>query len=199
MSGFTPMVVAARTREAWLMGLAHSLSWGTVIGLGNWMPALFAESMGKTDSVQYAWVGALMMVMSCLGRFTGGAIILRIKPETVVWLSMSLIGLCYAALSFLHSPIAVMVAGLLTLWFASANFGAIFQVISYAVKPSAIGSLVGLVNFVANLGTIFITMICGWYKEETGSFSGAFIYIAALGLLAGWLNKLFLPSKQKRG
>ncbi len=193
--GFAPMLDVARTREAWLLGLAHALSWGTVIGLGNWTPALFAESMGESASAQYAWLGALLMLVSGLGRFSGGAIILKIRPLRVIWLSMFLIALSYLSLYAFPAPIVVVTAAVFTLWCASANFGAIFQAASYAAGPASLGSMMGLVNFVANLGAIIITMICGWFKEESGSFSGAFIYISVAALAAGWLTARFLRDR----
>ena len=194
-TGLDSVVAAGRTREAWLLGLAHALSLGTMLGLGGWTPALFAESLGSANSGEYAWFGALLMLVAGLARFAGGALLMRLPSIRVIWLSMVLLGAAYVALFMWPAPMVVMAVGIMAMCCATANFAAIFQVASHAVERSAMGSMIGLINFVANLGAIGITMACGWFKEETGSFSGAFVYIGLSAVAAGILHRLFLEKR----
>jgi ACS family D-galactonate transporter-like MFS transporter len=190
-----PIKVAFTAKESWLLGLVHSISWGTVIGLGNWTPSLYAESLGQSGSLQFAWLGVLLMLINAAGRLVGGLVIIRYRPVTIIWISMLSIAAAYLALYLINLPIVVVAAVVLAMWWASANFGAIFQVASYSVDHKYMGSMLGLVNFLANLGAIFTTMLCGWFKEESGSFGGAFIILTVAALVAYWLGMRKIPQR----
>jgi MFS family permease len=190
-----PIKVAFGSKEAWVLGLVHALSWGSVIGLGNWTPSLLAESTGQAGSLQYAWLGILLMTINAVGRLVGGLVVVRFKPVGVLWFSMLSIGLGYLLLYLFELPVVVVGATILTMWWASATFGSIFQVASYSGRKSHMGSVIGLVNFVGNLGAIFTTMVCGWFKQETASFSGSFLVLMCAALIALWLTRKVLPEK----
>jgi hypothetical protein len=81
------------------------------------------------------------------------------------------------------------------MWWASANFGAIFQVASYSVDQQIHGFGDRPGQFLANLGAIFTTMLCGWFKEESGSFGGAFIILTVAALVAYWLGMRKIPQR----
>ena len=67
-------------------------------------------------------------------------------------------------------------------WFASINFGAIFQLASRATSPDSMGGLVGFINFLANIGAVLFTLLFGWMKDAAGSFGWSFAVLAFLCL-----------------
>jgi hypothetical protein len=80
------------------LGLVHALSWGTVIGLGNWTPSLYAESLGQSGSLQFAWLGILLMLINAAGPSGGRTGDHQIPPVIkVIWLSMLSIAAAYLA------------------------------------------------------------------------------------------------------
>jgi fucose permease len=72
----------------------------------------------------------------------------------------------------------------LAAWFASINFGAIFQLASRATSPDSMGGLVGFINFLANIGAVLFTLLFGWMKDAAGSFGWSFAVLAVLCLMA---------------
>jgi len=70
----------------------------------------------------------------------------------------------------------------LAAWFASINFGAIFQLASRATSPDSMGGLVGFINFLANIGAVLFTLLFGWMKDAAGSFGWGFAVLAFLCL-----------------
>ncbi|MBW1781388.1 MAG: hypothetical protein JRL30_11700 [Deltaproteobacteria bacterium] len=102
--------------------------------------------------------------------------------------------LCLLYLCLFLGPSAALVAALggMAAWFASFNFGAIFQLASRIVSSHSIGALFGFINFIANVGAFFFTFLFGWFKDETGSFTWAFGILVVFCLSSFWLGRFGL-------
>ena len=174
--------------QAWILGLLHGLSWGSVITLGNWTPSLLTEAKGGFATASMAWSGALVMLVSGLGRIGGAPLLSRFKPSLVAGLSMIFLALTYWCIRYAQATFAItglIVAGVIL---ASVNFGSIFQLASRATGSANMGRLLGFVNLLANAGAIGSTMLLGWFKDQTGSFGPSFLFLAADCLSAGLLT-----------
>lgn len=166
----------------WALGLLHSLSWGSIITLGNWMPALMADAFGSTDTARFAFMGAAAMAASGISRAAGGFILAKLAPRRAALGSMLVVAALYLGL-FAAPPAALTVLLLLLSVIAiSANFAAIFQ-LAYQHSPASwLGGTLGLVNMVANLGAIFLTILMGWVKDSSGEFTTAFGVMSLLAV-----------------
>ena len=76
----------------------------------------------------------------------------------------------------------ILALALLAAWFASINFAAFFDLASRSVPSDSLGSLVGLINFIANLSAMLLAILFGWLKDAVGSFSWTFLIMAIFGL-----------------
>ena len=175
-------IVAMRT--AWILGIYHAISYGSMISLGNWVPSLLAEASSRRSATQLAWGGALVMLVSGLGRISGGFIIFRVSPYAVAHGSILSLAILFAGLAFIPAPGAVLCLALLCAWFGSVVFGALFQLASRSAPPDSLGSLLGFVNFLANLGAVAFTLVFGWSKDVLGSFTWGFAFLAPLAAAA---------------
>ena len=177
-----------RTRQAWLLGSYHALSYGSMISLGNWIPALLAEVIRGRTATQLAWGGALLMLVSGVSRLAGGFVIFRVSPLAVAHGSILALLALFVGLSVIPAPGAVLVLALLAAWFGSINFGALFQIASRSVAGNSLGAFLGLVNTIGNAGAVAFTVMFGWSKDSLGSFRwgfGALALLAAATLVAG--------------
>lgn len=181
-------------RQGWILGLLHALSWGSVLTLGNWAPSLLAEATGARSTGSLAWSGAAVMLVSGVGRIAGAPMLAKCKPSLVAGVSMFLLALVYAGIMFdpgLGPLTSLILAGVVL---ASVNFGSIFQLASRATGNGNLGGLLGFVNLLANLGAIFLTMLLGWFKDQTGSFTSSFLFPALACFSAGLLTYFFYRS-----
>lgn len=172
----------AGMREAWLLGLCHTLSYGSILTLGNWVPSLLAEISKDGTAIGFAWGGALVMLTSGVGRLSGGFLLSRISPFQVVVASLAILSALFLGLFLIHSPMPALALALLASWFASINFGAIFHLAAKATSAHSYATLFGFVNFLANTGVIFFTLMFGFLKDATGSFTWGFFTLAILAL-----------------
>lgn len=176
-------------KAAWLLGMYHAVSYGSMLSFGNWVPSLLAEALPGRTATQLAWGGALVMLVSGLGRISGGFVIFRISPHVVA--HGSILGLCllFGGLAVIPGPAVVLALALLGAWFGSFVFGSLFQLANRSAPAESLGAVLGFINFLANLGAVAITLLFGWSKDELGSFTWAFAILcplAAAALVAGW-------------
>jgi MFS family permease len=187
-----------RVRTGWIIGFYHALSYGSMINLGNWVPTLLTEVWQGSSATQYAWGGAAIMLISGLGRLSGGFILFRLRPLAIAHGSLLLLVFLFAGLFGLQVPAVVLPLALLAAWFASINFGAFFQIASRAVAAESLGLFFGFINFLANLGAIGFTLAFGWMKDRFGTLSGGFGLMAALCVLAVVLGYFLLQADMQR-
>lgn len=184
-----PLRRIVKMRAAWLLGIYHAVSYGSMLSLGNWVPSLLAEVSLRRSATQLAWGGALVMLVSGLGRISGGFIIFRVSPYTVAHGSILALCILFTGLALIPEPALVLALALLGAWFGSVVFAALFQLANRSAPADSLGALLGFVNFLANLGAVAFTLLFGWSKDALGSFTWGFALLAPLAaaaLAAGW-------------
>jgi NNP family nitrate/nitrite transporter-like MFS transporter len=178
-----PLLRILRMPSAWILGLYHALSYGSMLSLGNWVPSFLAEVSGHRTATQLAWGGALVMLASGVSRLSGGLLIFRVPPRLVAHGSILLLGLLFGGLTISSVPGVVLALAVLGAWFGSINFGALFQLASRSAKADSLGTLLGFVNLLGNLGAVAFTLMFGWSKDALGSFAWGFAVLAALAVV----------------
>ena len=175
--------------RGWILGCLHAMSWGSIVALGSWMPSFVAEARGVTFTIPFAWAGAMVMFISAIGRIFGGVVLIKFSARHIAVGSMLVLCLLYLCLFLGPSAALVAVFGGVAAWFASFNFGAIFQLASRIVPSHSAGTVFGFINFIANVGAFFFTFLFGWFKDETGSFTWGFGILVAFCLSSFWLGR----------
>ena len=179
-----PLVRIIGIRAGWVIGLFHALSWGTAVNLGNWIPSLLAESWQNSTASQLTWGAVLVMLISGLGRIAGGFVLLRLSPLLVANGSILVLSLASWGLFVLPSPNLLLLLALSAAFLSCVNFGAFFHLASTVTDTDSLATLLGFVNFLANLGAILFTMLLGFSKEATGTLTWGFGMLGVLGLAA---------------
>ena len=172
----------AGMRSGFVLGVYHALSYGSLISLGNWVPSLLAEVSGTRTATTLVWGGALVMLVSGLSRLCGGFVMFRVPPLPVAHGSVLILCVLFAGLACVPTPGLVLGLALLAAWFGSFNFGALFHLASRAASVESVGTLLGLVNLLGNLGAIAFTLMFGWFKDTLGTLAWGFAVMSVLGV-----------------
>ena len=181
-----------RIRAGWILGFYHALSYGSMMTLGNWVPSMLAEVWTHSTATQLVWGGALTMLVGGLGRLAGGFIILKIPALVILNGTIVAIAILFGSLYAIQVPVFTLVSALAAVWFASLNFGALFDLVSRTVNSASLATGFGFVNFLANLGAVIFTLIFGLAKDLTGSFFGGFLIMALAAAMAYLCGKRIL-------
>jgi nitrate/nitrite transporter NarK len=184
-----PLARILRIRAGWVLGMYHALSWGSVLTLGSWVPSLLAEVFAGTTAVKFAWGGALVMMISGIGRLSGGFILYRFSPLLIANGSILVLCVVYLGLFTVSAPVPIVILAVLAAWFASINFGAFFHLASRATATGSMATLLGFVNLLANLGAVLFTFMFGWFKDHLGSFTMSFLVLASICCAAFFLGR----------
>jgi nitrate/nitrite transporter NarK len=184
-----PLGQVLRKQTGWILGCYHALSYGSMMTLGNWVPSLLAEVWPDSTATQLVWGGALTMLVGGLGRLAGGFLILKVPALRIVNGSIVVIAILFWGLYAIQIPTITLVLALAAVWFASLNFGAIFELVSRTANPASLATTFGFVNFLANLGAVLFTFAFGLAKDINGTFFGGFLVMALAAAIAYFFGK----------
>jgi len=84
---------------------------------------------------------------------------------------------------------------------AYGPMGAFWAIPSETLSSKIVGSVMGFVNAIGNLGAYFAPLIVGYLNKKTGSFLAGFTYLGAITLVAALLASLIrtAPAAPKSG
>ena len=122
------------------------------------------------------------MGLSGIARGAGCYALAGIRPKRVALGSMLVVAAIYLGLFCAPGTVPTIVLLLLAVITISVNFAAIFQLAYQYSEPAWLGGTLGMINLIANLGAIFLTILLGWVREGTGEFTTAFGVMSLLGV-----------------
>src|SRR5207253_10394315 len=81
---------------------------------------------------------------------------------------------------------------------AYGPMGAFWAIPTETLSPRIVGSVMGFVNAIGNLGAYFAPLIVGYLNKRTGSFLAGFTYLGAITVAAAGLTTLLQTAPASR-
>ena len=179
-----------KNRAIWILGILHAIFFAGVLTLSTWFSAFFT-SMSSSESLGMAGVwGAVMMLISAVGRFTGGALIKRFTPFKILLSSFLALVVIFLMLCWMDQPILLLLFFGLAIYVGSATFGPISLLSITASKMEFAASGFGIVNCVANIGSFLLPILFGYLIDLTGSFTLSFLSMGGFSVCGAVLMLL---------
>jgi ACS family tartrate transporter-like MFS transporter len=177
---------ALNNRTVWMIALPYLCSQLAMLGVNFWAPTVAKEILHVTNQ-RTGLLGGAIGVLALAGMLLNGWHSDRTGERVVhvfVPVLLSTTGLVVAAAS--REPIAI-VAGLAMVTIChSTMFPALWCLPSF-LRGAGAAAGIALINTVGSLGGFAGPMIVGGLKNATGSYSPAFLVLAALSLCAATL------------
>lgn len=174
----------------WVAGFYHTASFGILLGLSSWLPALLTEAAGLGAQTAGRIMAAFAAV-SVVGRMTGPAGSSLVGDRLHVGLSLlglalSLEGLALVAgrASIWWLLVLVMTSG----WLANHPFSTVMAGAA-ARDPEHAGAVLGALNVVALGMSMTLPVGFGWLKDMTNSFQASLVFFAAVAALGAGLSR----------
>ncbi len=173
------------SKPIWVLGIFHGFSYGSLTNLGQWLPSILTDldTQGRTALWAMATMGVLLV--GTLGRAFGRKLSFGQTRVQQTVLAIVLIGFLYLALAASHNAWLGAGVGLLMALVCGSTYGAIFTLTGEAVSASYVATAIGLMNMIANLFNVVLTIVFGYVREHTGSFSSGLL-AAGLFVLVVW-------------
>lgn len=170
-------------KDGWVFSLIYVVTFGSFIGLANFLPTYFHSQFGVTK-VQAGQLTMLATLMGSAVRVLGGWLSDRwggVNTLTAVFLLTIVTLLAVAGLSASAAPSVAMATMLFMLCFAAlgAGNGALFQLVPlrWPLATAVAGSMIGEIGA---LGGSLIPNAMGLSKQYAGTFAWGFVLAAVL-------------------
>jgi len=188
----------ATSRPIWFLGCCHGVSFGTMLTIGNWLPAILVDVRAGSAIEDWAVAASALLLVGTLGRvFSGDAI--RLMPRQILLLRATLgIGVLYALLALASNPAFVLAPAILLALLCGSTYAAILTLTTNTASPAYVATAVGFMNMIANSVNIILTLTLGITREFFGGF-GPGLCLAALAAigLGIWGRSIDWPGKEK--
>jgi nitrate/nitrite transporter NarK len=179
--GALPVIL--KSKEIWALGLLHGLSYGTLNNLGQWLPSILSEKSGRPLSF---WTTAtvIILIIGTLSRFSSGLLLsLTSRRVAIAGVIMVLTGF-YVGLGLTGAVWLALILGFSLAAFSGLNYGAIFNLGGLIMPAAFMGTALGFLNMVANMGNVALTLVLGNAKEYTGSFQLGLVLAGLMAIVA---------------
>ena len=156
-------------------------------GFNYWMPTALKDVSGWSNAFLGRMVAVAMVVSLIASAYTGHSSSMRNERRWHGAAHMFLAAFAVGVGGFVHAPwpyfgflvlAAIGTYAPMSVWWAYPT--------TFLSGPAAAGA-VGLINSVGNLGGFVGPYVTGWAKQQSGSFTGAMLYLAVSLALAGVL------------
>ena len=170
----------------WALGLIHGLSYGSLNNLGNWLPSILADLDGRGNPEAWALAATLLLLLGTFSRAFSSQIFYRAPRNLVVSRSVLVIVSMYLIMGLAGQRYFVLGAALLMALACGANYGGLFTMTAGAFEAAYAATAVGVMNTIANLFNVGITLFLGYVRQYSGGFGPSLLALAGAGFLL-WL------------
>ena len=167
----------------WVIGGIQFVRFFVALGIGFWLPSFLVAEHGFTIAGAGSLV-ALGAAFTVPSNFFGGYVSDRLRnPLGVIAFSLAMLAMTSVAMVLVQNTVLLVAIVCVNSTFIQFYFGPLFAVPIEFLGPRRAGISSGFSNFFANIGGFASTLGMGWIKDTTGSFTLAFLAIAACCLL----------------
>ena len=189
-----------KDRNVWIMVLAAFFINAAVYGMTGWIASYLVDEFNMTMN-KMAMMSALIGLVMMLSAMFAGSMIVRYfksREKQVIFVVSALGGVVAFLLSSSTSLVVSML--LLSVAVAAASIG-FATLMSLPVKLFAereVSTKYSIINAIGVSGGFFAPMIIGWLVNTSGSYGGAFTFIALVFVLAGGVSLVIQTKESKQ-
>jgi len=186
------------SRHIWFLGCCHGFSFGSLITIGNWLPAILADTRAGSTIEDWAVATSAILLIGTVGRIFSGEVS-RLMPRRVLIRRVTLcIGVLYALLALADSPVFVLIPAVGLAILCGSTYAAIFTLTIDMSPSSYVATAVGFMTMFATGMTVILILVLGNAREFSGGF-GLGLGLAALGaaVICVWGNFIHWQGEKK--
>lgn len=193
------LLTSARIPGTWALVILYFTTFGGFIALTAWFPTYWSEYQGFLP-VKAGLLTATFSIFASVVRVYGGKAADRFGGERTIFVSMILITISAAMLSFSSGVVAsILIVILLALGMGISN-GAIFKLVPTYV-PQAVGGASGWIGGLGAFGGFALPPLMGEIagKYGTEGYARGFLIFVALSLVNLLIIFALIKNRRKSG
>jgi nitrate/nitrite transporter NarK len=180
---FKGLPAILKSKEIWALGLFHGFSYGSLNNLGQWLPSIMSEKSGRPLSF-WSMATVIILMIGTASRATSGLLLAKTSRRLATLGVIGAIAIFYFGMGLGGGVWPTLLFGLALASVSGLNYGPIFNLGSLIMAPIYMGTALGFMNMVANLGNVFLTLTLGYAKEYTNSFQFGLAAAGVASILA---------------
>lgn len=176
-----------KDRNVWIMVLAAFFINAAVYGMTGWIASYLVDEFQLTMNMMALMSALIGFVMMVSAMFAGSMVgrYFKDREKQVILVASTLGGIVAFLLSRSHSLVLSMIFLALAVAAASIGFATLMSLPVKLFAEREVSTKYSIINAVGVSGGFFAPMIIGWLVQTSGSYGGAFSFIALVFLLAG--------------
>lgn len=181
-SFLAPLKVFRERPAAWAPTLYYFLVFGGFVAMFAFLP-VFLKEVHHLDKPDAAARAAGFAAVAVVGRPIGGWLSDKVGPALVLKVSFVAVAALAVAIGFGYEDMVTLTICCLTMaGFLGLGTGAVFKLVAQDF-PDVVGAVTGVVGAAGGLGGFFPPLVLALIKSTTGSYTLAFILLAALAVI----------------
>jgi len=177
------MKVIFTSRHIWFLGCSHGFSFGSLITIGNWLPAILADTQPGSAIEDWAVATSAILLIGTVGRIFSGDVSRLMARRLLIPRATLCIAVLYALLALANSPVFVLIPAVGLAVLCGSTYATIFT-LAIDISPSSyVATAVGFMTMLATGTNVILIMVLGNAREFSGGF-GLGLGLAALGAAA---------------
>lgn len=168
--------------DVWMLGLIHGICYGTLNNLGQWLPSILAD-LAKSPPVAWGLATTLVLCLGSCSRSVSGYLVRFLSRAAILNGILVITFLLYSGMAAFSSPYLVFTLGLVLSIIVGFSYGSIFTIGARTLPPLYTGAALGLLNSIANLCNVGLTLLFGYVREHTDSFGPALFSVGVVALI----------------
>ncbi len=179
-SAHDALAILLTSRVMWLCCWVQFVRFAVASSVTLWLPSVLVEDKGFALSTvgYFVAVGAVVTgVSNALGGLVSD---LLQRPASVITVSVAVLACVLATVPFVHRYVAVLSVVVLQAAFVQVYFGPLFEIPVIFLGQRVAGLASGVGNGFANAGALVSSLLLGWLRDATDTFTMGMFVLAAL-------------------
>lgn len=196
----TPYLKGVFQPQVFLLAAVYFCFVSGQMGLLFWLPSAM-EKFRKLSSLSTGMLYTLPFIAGAIALQIVARHSDRVHERRLHAAAAMLVGGCcilLAVATISHSLLLAFVFIALSGVGAYGPMGAFWAIPTETLPAKTVGSVMGFVNAIGNLGAYFAPLIVGYLNKKTGSFVSGFAYLGAITVVAAALC-LFIKTRSASG
>ena len=174
------MKVIITSKPIWFLGCCQGFSFGSLITIGNWLPAIITDTQLGSTIEDWAVATSAILLIGTAGRVFSGDMSTLMPRQLLIRRVTLCIGLLYVLIALANSPIFVFIPAVALAMLCGSTYAAILTLTIDTSPPAYVATAVGFMNMLANGVNIILILVLGNAREFFGGFALG-LGLAALG------------------
>lgn len=176
-----------KDRNVWIMVFAAFFINAAVYGMTGWIASYLVDEFSLTMNKMAMMSALIGLVMMISAMFAGSMIgrYFKDREKQVILVASTMGAIVAFLLARSHSLVLSMIFLAIAVAAASISFATLMSLPVKLFAEREVSTKYSIINAIGVSGGFFAPMIIGWLVNASGSYGGAFSFIALVFILAG--------------